>query len=692
MASDKHLARLKEGAPAWNQWRRAEPLVRPDLQGLSLTPAQKQWGETSGGPINFAQSMLRDADLRYATLIQADLGGASLIGADLSGARLRNANLRNANLSYARFDGADLADALFAGANLSGADLSGARNLSPAQIEAAEGDGKTQLPAQLAPPPTWRNGFVIEPRAHRAAEPLNAAAPASSASVLRPRKPSVSAVDRFGRALRGLPRPRLDGVASQARRALGELPRPSPQAAADRAKRALQRLPRPTLAPLKERVRRSLDKLPRPSLAAMRERAQRGLAKLPRPRLSAVTDRARTALGRLPMPTLAPVSGRLRQISRGLTQPKFVAIAGIVAFIVIGLSGLVALRAVHKPASRIAADTPAAQQTAEAPQAADPVPVVAAPREPTKTPPQNAAQKREPAKEEPPQRVQITDAGATTAVEDEAGAAAVATAAKIEESPHTTAAVTAVGVVEVRAADERKVAVQELPVKAADHPADPLVRLAFANRAEDVAGAGQKPAGTLDVGSAASVVAESYAGQPVEAHNVQDAMPRTDLPKPTTLAKAQVPELPLKAPPAPRAPTTLLEYLSTPTRSSDWIKVFVKDFYLSEDALEERDLRRIYSKRVDYFGKHKTSLDEVAREKADYYQTWPERHYELVPGSIAIDWKSADVADVSFTYTYKVSAPGKKTASGRGRAHLTLDLRGPTGHIVREDGEVLAHN
>ncbi len=189
MASDTHLARLKEGAAAWNRWRREEPLVRPDLQGLTLSLAQKQWGETSGGPINLAQSMMREADLRYATLIDADLAGATLVGADLSGARLRNANLRNANLAHARFDNADLAGAHLAGATLSGADLSGARNLSLSQIEAAEGDAKTQLPQKLLAPAAWRNGVGIETRVAVSAEALRAAAEAYAPSVLRSRRP-----------------------------------------------------------------------------------------------------------------------------------------------------------------------------------------------------------------------------------------------------------------------------------------------------------------------------------------------------------------------------------------------------------------------------------------------------------------------------------------------------------------------
>src|SRR3954453_9350085 len=66
MANKKHVALLKQGAEAWNAWRREHPTICPDLFG------------------------------------------ASLFGADLSNADLREANLRGADLSYADLRGADL--------------------------------------------------------------------------------------------------------------------------------------------------------------------------------------------------------------------------------------------------------------------------------------------------------------------------------------------------------------------------------------------------------------------------------------------------------------------------------------------------------------------------------------------------------------------------------------------------------
>ncbi|HEX9881270.1 MAG TPA: pentapeptide repeat-containing protein [Hyphomicrobium sp.] len=704
MASDTHLARLKEGAAAWNRWRQAEPLVRPNLQGLSLTPAQKQWGETSGGPINFAQSMLREADLRYATLIDADLAGASLMGADLSGARLRNADLRNANLSHSRLDDADLTGAQFAGADLSGADLSRARNLRSSQIAAAGGDAKTLLPPQIVAPLAWRNDAVIEPRVPVSAKTLKATAEAYVPTIGRSGDPLSEPqedpfVDRFGKALRGLPRPRLDAVAGQVRRALKGQPGPRLDAVADRTKRAFKKLPRLRLGAVAGWVR---DR----------------------------TKRAKLALG-------------------GLLFPWVVAAVGAAALLVVlGFGGMLALRALDRNVdrnvdrttvgtiSRTVPPSPAAAATRALPEA-EPVLIAPAPKlaraprvvpeEPE--PPQRLtvteveapvavaetqalpeaepvlvapapklarAPRVAPEEREPPQRLTVTEAEAPVAVEE----VGRTSAARIEEERPRGLATEAIP---VTAAPEglsldgvsgtQALAVEDLATQGADRAGDPLVRLAFAMHPDDGKGGPQDSKVAPVAGGSAQAPIESYVGQPVAAGRVQDTMKRIDLPKPTTLAKAHAPDdgVP-EALQAARAPTSVVDYLSMPNKSSDWIRVFIKDFYLSGKALDDGDLRRIYSREVDYFGQGKTSLDKVAREKAQYYRLWPSRHYELVPGSLDIAWKSTEVADVSFTYQYKVSAPNAKTSKGRGRAHLTLDLRGHTGLIVREDGEVIAHN
>ena len=102
MADNTHLAVLKQGVDAWNEWRAAHADTRPDLSNASL----------------------RGLDLAKVDLTGADLRKTDLRGAILGGAVLISANLADANLFKAVLDGADL----------SGANLIGARFLNCAQL------------------------------------------------------------------------------------------------------------------------------------------------------------------------------------------------------------------------------------------------------------------------------------------------------------------------------------------------------------------------------------------------------------------------------------------------------------------------------------------------------------------------------------------------------------------------------
>jgi uncharacterized protein YjbI with pentapeptide repeats len=101
MAIPQHLDVLKQGVPAWNNWRTANPGDEPDLAGAKLN----------------------SADLREANLRETDLRWADLSGADLSGAILNRADLRRANLSRTIFHLTKLSEANLSETYLSGADL-----------------------------------------------------------------------------------------------------------------------------------------------------------------------------------------------------------------------------------------------------------------------------------------------------------------------------------------------------------------------------------------------------------------------------------------------------------------------------------------------------------------------------------------------------------------------------------------
>jgi TIR domain/Pentapeptide repeats (8 copies) len=123
MANDEHVAMLKKGVHAWNEWRQNQS-VRPDLSGANLTRA-----DLKGAYLNKAN--LINADLSYA-----DLVGAKVIDVDLTNAKLTRADLSNANLMATELPGATLAGACLRSADLSYANLSRA-NLINANLNSA---------------------------------------------------------------------------------------------------------------------------------------------------------------------------------------------------------------------------------------------------------------------------------------------------------------------------------------------------------------------------------------------------------------------------------------------------------------------------------------------------------------------------------------------------------------------------
>ncbi len=173
MANPEHLAILKRGRVEWNQWRKENRQIAPDLCGTSLrgydlslmnfrradltgamlwevdlrasdlngatlTGAQFYRADLSGAKFvkavltraqcteanlflawfyranlrkaNFSKSILRQAIFRWADLSQANLSRTDLHEADLRHANLTRANLTNANLVEAKLQGAILAD------------------------------------------------------------------------------------------------------------------------------------------------------------------------------------------------------------------------------------------------------------------------------------------------------------------------------------------------------------------------------------------------------------------------------------------------------------------------------------------------------------------------------------------------------------------------------------------------------
>jgi len=76
MPNPEHLAKLKDGVEAWNQWKESEPSIKPDLREADLFRAD-----------------LRGANLTRASLVETNLSDADLTGCRVYGISVWNARL-----------------------------------------------------------------------------------------------------------------------------------------------------------------------------------------------------------------------------------------------------------------------------------------------------------------------------------------------------------------------------------------------------------------------------------------------------------------------------------------------------------------------------------------------------------------------------------------------------------------------
>jgi uncharacterized protein YjbI with pentapeptide repeats len=89
VADEEHLKIIRQGVDVWNECRKKNPELIPDLSGANLAEA------------NLAEANLTKADLTHANLSGTNLSGAHLTFANLSEAHLEEANLTRANLRAA---------------------------------------------------------------------------------------------------------------------------------------------------------------------------------------------------------------------------------------------------------------------------------------------------------------------------------------------------------------------------------------------------------------------------------------------------------------------------------------------------------------------------------------------------------------------------------------------------------------
>ena len=103
---------------------------------------------------DFSKARLRQADVSAAVMNRTSFAGGDLRDVNayasvMTGANFAGADLTNASFVGAYLEGANFRGARMAGANFSGAEMDRAVGLTQAQLNAACGDGSTQLPRGL---------------------------------------------------------------------------------------------------------------------------------------------------------------------------------------------------------------------------------------------------------------------------------------------------------------------------------------------------------------------------------------------------------------------------------------------------------------------------------------------------------------------------------------------------------------
>jgi len=140
MSNEEHMTILRltllgENIEIWNEWRKDNPQIFPDLSKEDLRA------------FSFINANLENTDLSETDLKKVDLSGANLRYADLTGADLQDAylvvadlkyaNLTNANLENVDFMDSDLEKSKLTGANLKNADFIDNYDITSEQIKSA---------------------------------------------------------------------------------------------------------------------------------------------------------------------------------------------------------------------------------------------------------------------------------------------------------------------------------------------------------------------------------------------------------------------------------------------------------------------------------------------------------------------------------------------------------------------------
>lgn len=137
MANKIHLGFLKRGITTWNEWRKEEPRITPDLRGVNLNDQDLSDYDFEGVDFynaQFKKAILNRAKFKNANLKGANFSQASILGSDFSSANLKGANFTRSKASKTsisskktKFSKAKIQETKFTKAVLNNADFTNAK-------------------------------------------------------------------------------------------------------------------------------------------------------------------------------------------------------------------------------------------------------------------------------------------------------------------------------------------------------------------------------------------------------------------------------------------------------------------------------------------------------------------------------------------------------------------------------------
>ncbi len=146
MANPDHFKLFLQGPKVWNEWRKENPQIEPNLSGEFIYP---HFARTNQGPLrkadvassdpeipfnfsrtnfhksSFESTIFPNADMRECYLYETDMSRAGFPGADFSGSMIRKAYCSSTDFSKAIFVDCVLNNSTFIGTDFSGARLEG---------------------------------------------------------------------------------------------------------------------------------------------------------------------------------------------------------------------------------------------------------------------------------------------------------------------------------------------------------------------------------------------------------------------------------------------------------------------------------------------------------------------------------------------------------------------------------------